>query len=260
VRTSILGRVNGERLVVLGWSRAILMQLAHPLMAAGVAKHSKFRGGAADAAIRLHHTVSAMVSLIFGDEDNRAAAVARIRAIHRTVRGTLDHAAGPFPAGTPYSAEDPQLLHWVHVTLIDSTAVIYDQLVAPLSAADRDQLCEESTSTLLELGGEADAAPRSWGALRGDIDRMAAGGALVVTPEGRAIADAVLSPRAAGLPVPCVRWHRLVTIGLLPAFIREAYGFAWEARQESSLRRVLGVIRTARRVTPEGLARWRSAR
>ena len=106
----VVQRVNSERLVLLGWSRAILMQIAHPLIAAGVTQHSTFRGGVLDAAKRLHHTIAAMLSLTFGDDERRAAAVARIRGIHRSVNGALETAAGPFAAGSRYSAEDPALL------------------------------------------------------------------------------------------------------------------------------------------------------
>src|SRR5687768_9666876 len=102
-------RVNAERLVLLGWSRAILLQLAHPLVAAGVAEHSSFRAGSVAAAKRLHMTVRAMLALTFGTGRGRAAARDGILAIHRRVHGVLPAATGRFPAGTPYSAEDPDL-------------------------------------------------------------------------------------------------------------------------------------------------------
>src|SRR5205085_12117466 len=121
-----------ERLILLGWSRAILLQLAHPLMAAAVARHSSFRSGPAAAAKRLHHTVRAMLDLTFGDDAARTRAVTAIRAIHDRVHGTLSRAVGPFPQGTPYSAHDPDLLLWVHVTLLDSVVLAYDTFVRPL--------------------------------------------------------------------------------------------------------------------------------
>src|SRR5688500_9884495 len=101
---TISHRINAERIVLPGWSRAILLQLAHPLVAAGVAEHSTFRGGPLTAAVRLHHTVRAMLALTFGDEATREAALEGIRAIHRRVHGRLPVAAGRFPEGTPYSA------------------------------------------------------------------------------------------------------------------------------------------------------------
>src|SRR5205085_5670935 len=91
--------INAERLVILGWVRAILLQLAHPLIAAGVAEHSTFRGSTSAALSRLHQTVGAMLAISFGDDPEREAALEVIRTIHRRVHGTLPSACGPFPAG-----------------------------------------------------------------------------------------------------------------------------------------------------------------
>jgi uncharacterized protein (DUF2236 family) len=257
---TIVERVSSERLVVLGWSRAILLQIAHPLIAEGVIEHSSFRGGVIEAAVRLHHTISAMLSLTFGDTARRTEAVARIRAIHRTVNGTLPVDAGPFTAGTPYSAEDPALLLWVHATLIDSTADIYQRLIAPLSDADRDGLCVQSAPLLEELGGDPRTTPRTWCDLQRYLARVYDSGALSPSAASRTLAEAVLSPRAAGVPVPIGGLHRLVAIGLLPPAVRAAYGFDWNATRERRFRRALRVIRNARRVTPRLVALWPEAR
>jgi uncharacterized protein (DUF2236 family) len=256
----IVHRLNGERIVVLSWSRAILMQLAHPLIAAGVAEHSAFRGDVAAAAVRLRHTVGAMRSLTFGDPWRQAATLERIRAIHRRVHGTLRDGAGLFAAGTPYSAEDPALLLWVHATLVDSVAAIYQRLVGPLDAAELDAFCAESVSTLIALGGDVATAPRTWAALREYLLRTERSGVLVVSATGHAVAHAVLFPRAAGLQVPCLGWHRLLTTGLLPVSIRRAYGFDWSRRRARRFARLLTVLRALRRVTPDVLARWPEAR
>ena len=257
---SVVHRVNAERLIVLGWSRAILMQLAHPLIAAGVARHSSFRGSATEAAVRLHHTVSAMLSLLFGSAAQQAETIARIRGIHRTVRGTLGFTAGPFGPDAIYDADDPALLLWVHLTLLDSAALVYERLVSPLTIADRDAMCDEAAPTLIELGGDPATVPRTWAAAQARLDRMMRSGELVVTDEGRAVADAVLAPRAGLVRVPFTGWHRLIAVGLLPPPIRSAYGFEWEARREARLQRLLTLIRGVRRVTPEVLARWAQAR
>ena len=137
-------RINAERLLLIAWVRAILLQFAHPLIAAGVAQHSTFRGGPMAAWARLRHTLGAMLALTFGTDAERDAAVDGIRAIHRRVNGTLAHACGPFAAGSHYSAEDPALLTWVHATLIESTVLVYEQLIGPLSAAERDRYCDDA--------------------------------------------------------------------------------------------------------------------
>ena len=253
-------KLNGERLVILSWSRAIALQMAHPLIATGVAQHSTFRGGAIIAARRAHGTIGAMRALTFGSDEQRASAIARIRGIHKTVHGTLPRAAGPLPAGTPYSAEDPQLLHWVHATLMDSIPDFYQRTVGPLSAAELDAFCAESVPTLIELGGDPARAPRTWRQVRGYMDDVYRSGVLTITPEAREIVGAVLNPRVRGLPFPGRSIHRLITIGLLPDHIREAYGYSWNDRRAKRLERVLRVVKTLRRVTPEFVARWPHAR
>lgn len=99
-------RINAERIGLAGWSRAILLQLAHPLVAAGVAEHSRFREGPLRAAMRLHHTVRAMTRLTFGTPAEYDAALQGILRIHRRVHGRLQTAVGPFPAGTSYTPSD----------------------------------------------------------------------------------------------------------------------------------------------------------
>jgi uncharacterized protein (DUF2236 family) len=256
----VVRRINSERVVLLGWSRAILLQIAHPLVAAGVVQHSSFRGGALQAAIRLHHTVSAMLALMFGDADRRAAAIARIRAIHTTVNGQLAVDAGPWRAGTPYSAEDPALLLWVHATLLDSTADIYQRVVAPLAAAELDALCVEAAPLLHELGGDAQTTPMRWGALQEYLSSVYASRTLALTDDARQLGHAVLSPRAGGVPVPLSGLQQLVTIGLLPPDIRRAYGFEWTVARERRFERALRTLRRIRRHTPAAVAQWRMAR
>ena len=256
----VVQRVNSERIVVLGWSRAILLQVAHPLIAAGVFQHSSFRGGALEAAVRLHHTVSAMLSLMFGTRDTRATAVARIRAIHTTVNGTLEQAAGPFPAGTRYSAEDPALLLWVHATLIDSTADIYRRVAGPLTPGDLDALCRESAPLLHELGGDPSATPLDWASLQRYLGEVYRSGVLAVSENARILGRAVLSPRAAGVVVPLSRTQELLTMGLLPPDVRTAYAFAWTPAHQRRFERHIRMLRAVRRVTPAFIAQWRMAR
>jgi uncharacterized protein (DUF2236 family) len=256
----IVQQISSERVVLLGWSRAILMQMAHPLIAAGVIQHSSFRGGMIDAAKRLHHTVAAMLSLAFGDDGERAAAVARIRGIHRSVNGTLDVDVGRFRAGTPYSAENPALLLWVHATLLDSTADVYQRIVSPLTDCELDALCVESAPLLEELGGDPAATPRSWSALRTYVTQMEASGDLVVSSNARALGDAVLSPRAAGLPLPLSGALRLLAAGLLSPPLRQAYGFQWDEAREARFQRALRALRLTRRWAPDVLVHWPQAR
>src|SRR5216684_3904049 len=139
---AVAWRIHRERVLLAGWGRAILLQLAHPMVARGVAEHSGFTADRWGRVRRLHRTLHAMLALTFGPAEDAGAAAARINAIHDRVHGRLDHAAGgeppaprtnatpvrvharldPAAGGEPAaagnSAHDPPLLRWVHATLL----------------------------------------------------------------------------------------------------------------------------------------------
>jgi uncharacterized protein (DUF2236 family) len=253
-------RINAERLVLIGWTRAILLQLAHPLIAAGVSDHSTFRGSTVASLSRLHHTVSAMLAITFGDEGERARALDAIGAIHRRVHGTLPAACGRFPAGTPYSAEDPALLLWVHATLIDSILRVYDCFVAPLNEAQRDRYCADSADVAIALGAQADEVPLGWRELQAYIDREYEAASIVVSGQARTLAAALLSPISSRAAAPLTALTTLLAAGLLPAQIRRDYGFAWNRQRERVFNVTVRVLRFAHRALPHAITWWPQAR
>jgi uncharacterized protein (DUF2236 family) len=256
----ITHRVNAERVVLLGWSRAILLQLAHPLVAAGVADHSAFRGGALAAALRLRHTVRAMLNLAFGDPATAEATLTGIRAIHRRVHGKLGTPVGPFAAGHRYSAEDPALLVWVHATLVESVVLVYERLVAPLSDAERDQYCAEAAPVAVALGARTDEVPRTWRALGDYVDRMHASGVIVVGPDARRLGQAILYPPLRVFTAPAGWINRSITRGVLPDRIRSQYSLTWTRGRRRQFHVVSRVLRLMRRLLPFGWAHWPEAR
>src|SRR3712207_4774676 len=148
----VVWKLNREMVLLLGWGRAILLQLAHPLVAAGVAEHSAFRARPRGRICRFAQTVSAMLALTFGTPEQVARAAAGINAIHDRVHGRLREPAGRFPAGTPYSAHDPALLRWVHATLLDSTLRVYELYVGPLTPEEQDRYCAAASGVAPLLG------------------------------------------------------------------------------------------------------------
>jgi uncharacterized protein (DUF2236 family) len=249
--------VNGERMAILGWGRAILLQLAHPLVAAGVHEHSRFRGSLVAPVARLHGTIRAMLAFSFGSQEQAAQAAAIINGIHDRVHGRLPHAAGPFPAGTLYSAKDPQLLLWVHLTLLDSVTLAYSRFVEPLADEAIGAYCRDSTRSTALLGIAASSVPASRAELEGALLRYQH--QLCVTDAARELAQAIVTPPLTGR-LPGFRLHRLATIGLLPAAVRNDYGLPWSAGDEQALRRWTARLRTYSRRAPAVLRRWRAAR
>ena len=255
----IADRINGERVVLLGWPCAILMQVAHPLIAAGVADHSTFRDSATAPVRRLHDTVKAMLGLTFGSPAERAGVIAAIRTIHTRVNGTLRTAVGRYAAGTHYSAEDPALLLWVHATLVDTTVRLFELTAGGLTDGERDDYCRESAGVAVALGADAEAVPRDWTTMKAYVQQVVGSDALAVGPDTRALAEALLNSRVVRLSGPLASVTRQLTAGLLPAELRRQYGLPWDARQEDRFNRLVGRLGTLRKWTPTPLARWRGS-
>lgn len=245
---SVTWKVNAEMVVVAGWGRAILLQLAHPSVAAGVHGHSTFRGSLRASIRRLQSTVGAMLSLTFGDTEAMISAAAGINAIHDRVRGAS------------YSAHDPALQRWVHATLIESILLAYTELVGPLSQAERDQYCAEAAIMEPMLGMPAGWLPRTSAQLEAYMREMQNGDAIAVTETSRALARAVLYPPNWHIAWPAFRAMHLLTIGTLPPAVRDAYGFGWSTRDARALSRWTRGLRAFRRWTPGAVREWPLAR
>ena len=267
---SITWKVNREMIVVAGWGRAILLQLAHPAVAAGVHHHSSFRGSLLSSFRRFQSTVGAMLALTFGDTEQMITAAARINTIHDRVRGRVPPSLNaPFGAasagqalrpGEAYSAHDPDLQRWVHATLLESIPLTYELLVGPLTLHERDRYCSEAAIMEPLLGMPAGWLPQNSAQLDIYMREMLAGGRIVVTDTSRAVARAVLYPPRWYAARPAFRALQLLTIGSLPQSIRQAYGFEWRAREERAFARWTALLRTSLRLLPPLARQWAVAR
>ena len=256
----IARKINREIVAVLGWGRAILLQFAHPLVAAGIADHSGFNSDQRGYVARAHRTVAAMLSLTFGSEEEARKTAARINAIHDRVHGTLREAAGVFPAGTPYSARDPELLRWVHATLLDSVPLAYERFVGPLTVDEKDRYCREAADVEPLLRIPDGFLPRSTGELNSYMHEMYDSGQIVVTDTARELARNLLSPPFGTIGAPLFSPVRLSAVGLLPPHIRAEYGMSWDAHDERALARATTLVRTGRRWLPRLLREWPTVR
>jgi uncharacterized protein (DUF2236 family) len=250
---SVSWKLNREIIVVAGWGRAILLQLAHPAVGAGVSEHSSFRGCPVTGFKRLRSTVRAMLALTFGDTEEMITAAAGINVIHDRVRGRSAQ-------GEVYSAHDPALQQWVHATLLESIPQTYELLVGPLTSRERDRYCLEAAIMEPLLGIPAGRLPRTSGELDTYMREMLDSEKLVVTESSRTLARAILYPRKWQLVWPLFRAMQLITIGSLPAPIREAYGFAWRPRDARAFARWTTVLRMSLRLVPAFARHWPVAR
>jgi uncharacterized protein (DUF2236 family) len=259
-RSSAVGRkINREIVVVVGWGRAILLQLAHPLIAAAIADGSSFHSGAGGYARRAHQTISAMLDLTFGTADQAQRIVDRINGIHDHVHGRLASSTGIFPAGTPYSARDGRLLIWVHVTLVESLLLTYEQLVGPLTLEEKNQYAADSARLACALGAPCDAVPSDNAAVDAFSREIRSRGEICVGDDARRMAGALLSAPIA-VAAPVFRATELITVGLLPDDLRQAYGFTWHERRARRFERMTALVRGTRRLLPGMCREWPAAR
>jgi len=257
---TVAWKLQREIILLLAWSPAILLQLAHPLVAQGVADHSSFSRERWGRMRRLHRTLDAMLGLCFGTEQEALAVAARINAIHDRVHGRLPEAAGLFPAGTSYSAHDPALLAWVHATLLVMNLRVYELFVAPVGAEDKDRYCAEASAIEGHLGIPVGRLPRTFGELQRYVEGTLASGEIRVTDVARTLARMIVYPDVPRVAAPAIGLMRAITLGLLPPLIREGYGFAWTSRHEALFRLSAGLVRRLLPATPPCLRYWPAAR
>jgi uncharacterized protein (DUF2236 family) len=253
-------KLQREIVLLLAWGPAILLQLAHPLVAQGIADHSSFRTQRRGRTRRLYHTIDAMLQLCFGTEAQARATLARIDAIHDRVNGHLAGPAGVFPAGTRYSAHDPALLAWVHATLLDMNLRVYERYVGRLSVEEKDRYCVEASAIETPFGIPAGRLPRSFAELNLYMNAMLASGEIAITDDARLLAREIVYPPVPRLAAPALSLVRLHTIGLLPESIRAAYGFSWSPRQQAWMTASIRLVRATLRLTPPIARHWPAAR
>ena len=205
-------------MLLLGGGRALLMQLAHPLVAAAVAAHSGFQS---DPFARLQRTLETSYVIVFGTVEQARDAAAAVRVVHERV------------VGEGYRAEDPALLMWVHATLVDTALRVHRRFLRPLRPADAERYYQESAVVAELLGLPRAAQPADLAAFR-DYVRTTVGD-LEITDTARRLAHDVLHPRIPWPVQPLAELGRQLTAGLLPPPLRLQYGLSWDANRERAL-------------------------
>ncbi len=220
---SMLRRVHRERAIALSGPRALLMQAAHPLAVSGLLAHSTAMDEPYD---RLARTAEVMSTIGFGTREDADHVTAHVRDMHTRVKGRLKEPVGVYPAGTPYRADQPDLLLWVLFTLVDSGIVVYRKYVGAMSRADEAAYWDDY-KVVGRLFGLTDADMPDTLADLDDYRRdMLEGEVLLVTDWARRRArEIVLEPPIPWVAQPLLQTANFITIALLPDRLRKEYGF-----------------------------------
>jgi uncharacterized protein (DUF2236 family) len=244
----MIWRVHREAVLLAAGGRALLMQIAHPKVAAGVAEHSSFNE---DPLGRLQRTTSALWSVLFDETSEGRAALEQVKNVHRKVQGATREGE-PLPTGTHYSALDIDLLLWVHATLIDSAMVGYDLLVKPLTPNEKSRYYTDSKrlASLFEI--PESIVPASLADFHDYMRRMLTDDSVTVGPAARSISIDILHPRPWILR-PGGPLFALITAGMLPERLRQGYGLDWNEGREKRFLLLAKVIRGLRPFVPRPL-------
>jgi uncharacterized protein (DUF2236 family) len=238
-------RLDREAMLLLGAGpRALLMQIAHPSVAAGVAEHSDFR---ADPWRRLDGTLRSYLRIIYGSTAAARGEIRRLNALHGRV------------VGAGYRARDPELSLWVHATLVDSTMAAYDAWLEPVSRDRAARFYEETRPVGRAFGVSDRLLPADLDAFESYLAEVtSAAGPVHVNETARELAGAILHPPLPGslgrLPVPSglYDWTLWPALTLLPTRMREEYGFAWDGRRAFVSRWLVAGWRAWRPLLPAG--------
>ncbi|RZS79994.1 uncharacterized protein (DUF2236 family) [Motilibacter rhizosphaerae] len=212
-------RLAGDRLVLAGGPAAVLLQVAHPLVGAGVALHSDY---AARPGHRLVATLQLTLAIGFGDTAQARAAASSVGRRHATVNGEISDAAGAFAAGTRYDATDPELTLWVYGTLAFCAVAVHQRYGRGVTPAECEQSWQETKPFLHLFGVPDELIPATWQDFLAWWDLQVP--RLAVTPVVARVAQDMLVPRLFP-PLPGLGIVlRAVTSDLLPEPVRAAYG------------------------------------
>jgi uncharacterized protein (DUF2236 family) len=255
----MLRQVQEEHLVGLMFGqRALCIGALAPLNYVGTSEHSYAK---LTPFKRLAHTGKAFELIFFGTRAEADRVLSYVDRLHHRVKGELADDAGPFPAGTPYSAFDPTLMLWTIAVMAESAQCFYELLVRELSPGERDHLWQDYVRFGELFGMPRDAAPQTWSEFIGWYHDQLGGGEMFLTEEARYVGYAT----AFEIPMPAhqqpgKRVHDLLMLGSLPDAVRELYGLSYGPREEFAFRLAVPAVRAARRLTPGPLARGGNTR
>jgi uncharacterized protein (DUF2236 family) len=231
-------RVDREAAIFLGAGRALLLQLAHPWVAAAIGQHSH---AFADPIGRFHRTFSVVLTMVFGRLEQSLDAARRLHRRHAAITGTMPQSAGPFAAGSSYCANSVPALRWVHATLTETALMAYTLVLPAPTRAEREQYYDESRLFAALFGIPQSSLPASWRAFSTYVEAMMQSDILTVTDSARVMAHRLLAGTDTWLPIPAS--YRHLTARLLPPRLRQAFALSYGPAEQRAARNLIARLR-----------------
>jgi len=246
---SVLRRVHSERAVgLLYGQRALMIGALNPLNFVGTMQHTRAK---LEPFQRLVHTAKAFEQIFFGTRAEADEVLERVARLHDRVRGELETDAGPFPARTPYSAYDPELMLWTVAVIADSAEAFFEMLVRSLDDSEKDALWDDYVRFGELFGMPREAAPATHREFRDYWNELMAGEDLCLTEDARDVGYST----AFEIPLPAIysplaRVHDLLMLGSLPQRVRDEYGLSWTSAHAAAFHVAVLGLRGSRPLVP----------
>jgi uncharacterized protein (DUF2236 family) len=233
--------VVAEPVTALMIQRALVMDVAHPLVAAGVEDHSRFRRNPWR---RAWSTVDTGLRLVFGSTATARAAARQIYAVHDHINGSLPETVGPFDGGTDYTAHDATLLLWVWATLVDSAGLAYTRWVRPFNAEEAEAYYTDMVAFARFVGIPAELLPPDRPAFDRYLDTMIADEHMGAGAVSGDLARQILWFEHRSVPTSIVRLGRVLALRTLDVRLLARLGLELDADDEEAGRRLDDRLRT----------------
>ncbi|MDP2228982.1 MAG: oxygenase MpaB family protein [Moraxellaceae bacterium] len=233
----------------VGAGRALLLQISHPWVTAGIDEHSITRK---DPLKRARNTFSYILSMTFGSREQALAAARDVRTIHGRVQGHLRQRAGTFAEGSEYRASEIQAMLWVHATLWETLMLSYEQSVGKVSDDDKLRFYEETKLFAYLFGIPEEALPSNWWAFLEYCDNMRASGQLVATPASQQLAKYLFGWHGVLIWLP-MQYAKLSTAANMEEPLRSSYGFTYGPVKEFIYESSTLASRVGHKVMPDFL-------
>jgi uncharacterized protein (DUF2236 family) len=254
---SMARRVHGDRAVgLLYGQRALLIGALEPLTYTGTMLSTKSNDMPFT---RLARTAKIQETVFLGTREEADGALAAVHRLHERIKGELHEPAGAHPAGTAYSAFDPELMLWTLAVIADSGREMYETMVRPLHEGEREALWQDYVRFGELFGLPRSEVPATHREFAAWFNARLASPDLQATPHALEMAPLV----AFRQPVPKaargnIATQNLVIKGTLPPRVREIFGIRWTGAHESAFRALAASHRRARHAFPRRVRRGRN--
>lgn len=254
---SMARRVHGERSVgLLYGQRALLIGALEPLTYTGTMLSTNAGG---HPFTRLARTAKIQETVFLGTKAEADRALAAVHRLHERIKGELAEAAGPHPAGSAYSAFDPELMLWTLAVIADSGRAMYETMVRPLGDGEREDLWQDYIRFGELFGLPRDAVPATYRKFAAWWEEKLTSPHLHATPHALEMAPLVAFRQPVPLPARLnLEAQNLVVKGTLPERVRRIFGIRWTPAHETAFRAAAAAHRRARPAMPRPMRRGRN--